>query len=200
MKNSTLLKQISFQSEFKKQGLRIFTSREFGQLFRLSKTQAKYYLETYTMVGLFLRLKRGLYCLKDNKPNEEEIANALYKPSYVSFEYALAYHNIMPEMVYSVTSATTKPTRLFVVEGKSFSYRTIKRKVFVGYTPLKHNEHTVLIAEPEKALVDYLYFAILDKKDINDRLATKKINKKRAVEYAERYHNKRLSELVSKIL
>ena len=37
---------------------------------------------------------------------------------------------------------------------------------------------TVLMAEPEKALVDYLYFVNLKRKTLNERLTVRKLKKK----------------------
>lgn len=131
---------------------------------------------------------------------EEEIANRLYRPSYISFEYAMATYNILLEMPYSVTSATTKPTRTFTVGGKTFSYFTIKREAFTGYTPLKRAGRTVLIAEPEKALVDYLYFVSLGKKPRNDRLNTASLDKQKILHYARLYQRTGLDQLLKEIL
>lgn len=168
----TFLKSLSVREELLKKGTGIFTPRDFGRIFHTTDSRTKYFLEEYTKRGLFLRLKRGLYMLKTDPLPEEEIANCLYRPSYISFEYALATYNLLPEMVYSVTSATTKPTRTFAVGEKTFSYFTIKREAFTGYIPVKRAGRTILMAEPEKALVDYLYFVSLGKKPRNDRINT----------------------------
>ena len=36
------------------------------------------------------------------------LAATIYQPSYVSFQYALSYHGLIPETAYTVTSATYK--------------------------------------------------------------------------------------------
>ena len=57
----------------------------------------------------FLRLKRGLFLfskkLRNGSISKLSIANKLYGPSYVSFESALSYHGLIPEAVYTTTSA-----------------------------------------------------------------------------------------------
>lgn len=189
----------SFQVEerLQKAGMAIFTPQEFSRLFAYSPTQTKYFLETYTRRGLFLRLKQGLYGLRRHLPPEEEIANRLYRPSYLSFEYALAKHAILPEMVYTITSVTTKPTRTFAVGEKTFAYLKIKRAAYAGYTPVKVGGRTVLLAEPEKALVDYLYFVALGKKSLSDRLNISPLNKQKIREYAAAYAHPRLDSLIT---
>ena len=154
----TLMKPIPVREELLKRGVGIFTPQDFQRIFRTTDSRTKYFLEEYTKGGLFLRLKKGLYMLRTDPLPEEEIANRLYRPSYISLEYAMATYNLLLEMPYSITSATTKPTRTFTVGEKTFSYSTIKREAFIGYTPVKRAGRTILIAQPEKALVDYLYF------------------------------------------
>ncbi|PIU74226.1 hypothetical protein COS77_02590 [Candidatus Roizmanbacteria bacterium CG06_land_8_20_14_3_00_34_14] len=192
----TLLKPLQVREELLQRNLRFFTSQDFIRIYKIPSYSVKYFLETQVKKGLFSRLKRGIYTLKTDIPSEEEIANAIYKPSYISFEYALAYYNLIPEMVYSVTSATTMPTRLFNVSGKAFSYQTIKKEAFTGYSLNKIEGKNFLIAEKEKALVDYLYFVSLKKSPENDRLETKGFDKEKIIFYATLFKNKRLNNLI----
>lgn len=196
----TLLKPISVREELLQRGVSIFTPQDFQRIFGANRLRTKYFLEEYTRGGLFLRLKNGLYALKTDPPSEEEIANRLYRPSYLSFEYALAAYNILPEMPYSVTSATTKPTRYFAVGEKTFSYSTIQRAAFAGYAPARRAGRTVLVADPEKALVDYLYFVSLGRKTGNDRLETAGLDRQKALGYAGLYRRTGLDQLVREAL
>ncbi|MBU0571356.1 MAG: hypothetical protein KJ995_06520 [Candidatus Omnitrophica bacterium] len=111
--------------------------------------------------GWIYALKRGLYELTYpvnlNIP-DVYVANKLYSPSYVSLETALSGYNVIPEVAMAVTSITTKPTRRFKNDHGLFTYRTVNTNVFKGYYVEKHGVYDILIAEPEKALVDYLYF------------------------------------------
>lgn len=196
----TLLKPLFIREELLKKGLLIFTPNDFERTFQLSKQKAKYFLEKESKEGLLLRLKKGLYCLKSDRISEEEIANRLYQPSYISFEYALSCYNILPEMPYSLTSATTKPTRTFTVSDKVFSYFTIKKEAYTGYTLIKRGRTSFLMAEPEKALVDYLYFAVLGKKPLNDRLKTSSLQKEKLLKYASLFNRDKLDVLIGNLL
>lgn len=202
----TLLKPIITRNELLKRKIRIFTSSQFALLFRLSKPQAKYFLDKFVEEELLTRLKRGLYSLRTDPPSEWEIANALYRPSYISFDYALAYYNLIPEMVYEVTSATTKPTRLFTTKTLAFGYYTIKTEAFAGYTLKQDEERRFYIAEPEKAMIDYLYAltlgqrGLLGKRTINDRLHIAGLNKEKIRMYAKLFAWPQLNALVEKVL
>jgi predicted transcriptional regulator of viral defense system len=96
-----LLKPLSVREELLQRNIRIFTSREFSLLLQLNLYQTKYALAELVKEGLLVRLKRGVYALKTDPPNEKEIANALYRPSYISFDYALAYHGLIPGSIRS---------------------------------------------------------------------------------------------------
>lgn len=191
---------IRVQEALIERGINVFTGDEFRRLFQTTPLQTKKFLEDYTKRGLLQRLKRGLYALQVQPPSEEEIANALCHPSYLSFEYALAYHNILPEMVYTITSATTKDTRSFVIADKTFAYYTIKKVAYTGYTAAQKGERQrILIAEPEKALVDYLYFVSLKKKPTNDRLRLTHLDHSKIVQYAKLFNRPALMALLKNL-
>ncbi|MBU1261922.1 type IV toxin-antitoxin system AbiEi family antitoxin domain-containing protein [bacterium] len=147
--------------------------------------------------GWIYPLKRGLYELtypKDFNTSDMYIANKLYGPSYVSLETALSNYSLIPEVSMAVTSITTKPTRRFKNKHGLFIYRTVKPKTFTGYYVERHGTFNVLIAEPEKALIDYLYFKTyrhkrLDLKDERlDKDMVLQLNKKKLNRYAAIYH------------
>jgi len=66
----------------------------------------------------------------------------------------MSYYLLIPEAVYQITSCSTRKTKTFETSIASFSYRSVKNSMFFGYE-LKNN---ILIASPEKALLDWLYF------------------------------------------
>ena len=200
------MKPLSVREELLKRKIRIFTNQQFALIFDLSPYQVEYSLNRLVKEGLLTRLKKGVYVLKINPPSEEEIANVLYKPSYISFEYALAYYNIIPEMTYQITSATTKPTRLFKVGYNSFTYYTIKLEAYTGYTLVQRGEKRFYIAEPEKALVDYLYIislgqrSLLGGRSMNDRMELKSLYKEKILIFARLYDWPRLDRLIKEVL
>lgn len=112
--------------------------------------------------GRVERLRNGLYLNTSAELRGEvglyAVANALYAPSYVSLHAALHYWELIPEVVYEVTSVTTRPTREYRWRGSRFSYRTLHPRLFFGYEVVEWAHDTYLIAYPEKALIDYAYF------------------------------------------
>ena len=173
----------------RKSGFRLFTSAEFRQMLGLTPASAKFLLIRYSARGVLVRLKRDLYALKDQLPSTWAIANHLYKPSFVSMESALSYYGMIPESVYAVTSIATKATRHFEINGVAYEYHTIQGHAFRSYRAVQISGETVLIAEREKALADYLYFAFLKKREVNKRLRLKLVKKTVLESHVKAYNN-----------
>ena len=55
--------------------------------------------------GILFPLVRGVYETNSNTDGYL-LASYIYGPSYLSFEYALSFHNIIPERVVVYTNAT----------------------------------------------------------------------------------------------
>ena len=193
------LKPLLVQEILKGKGVRLFSPEEFCRIFSVTLRASQEFIKDH-QEDLFIKFRNGLYGLRPDAPGEIEIANRLYFPSYVSFEYALAHYRIIPESVYTITSATPKITREFIVQGKSYEYYKIKKEAYRGYRLEKKGPGTVLIAEPEKALVDYLYFVDLKRRVLNERLNVRLIKKKLALYYASLFKRKSLTNLLKDVL
>jgi len=119
-------------------------------------------LSRWQKKGLVIQLKRGVYTLNEGdrkiNPSRFFLANQLLWPSYVSLESALSYYGFIPEAVADVTSVTSKKTSHFINKIGKFVYQCVKTAAFRGYR--SYNDEAglgCLIAEPEKAVVDFLY-------------------------------------------
>lgn len=176
-------------NEFQK---KIFTPQDLILFFGASKRAVEGFLSYNTTKKKLIRLRNGLYALKRNYPSLYLIANKIYEPSYISFETALSFYSLIPETVYSMTSATPKPTREFEANGVAFSYQTIKKQAFTGYVLERIEEEKVYIAIPEKATADYCYFMFLGKRNWNDRFAVGKIDRAKLKHYLSFFENDRL--------
>lgn len=183
----------------RRRGLRLFSPLELQRVLGISAVAARFLVHRYAKRGGFSKLRKGLYCLADQIPSELSIANRLYAPSYLSFEFALSYHHLIPEVTYVMTSATSRPTRTLTALGKTFEYHRLKRVAFTGYEPMKVSTETILMATPEKALVDTLYYVDLQKKDLNDRLDVRTLQWNRAESYARLFERPSLLRLLRRL-
>jgi predicted transcriptional regulator of viral defense system len=113
--------------------------------------------------GKIVRIKKGLYVFGENwrraPLNLEEIANLIYGPSCVSFEYALSRYGLIPERSTVITSLALGDSKTFYSVIGVFEYRAIsceKFKVGIEYRNLG-KEGGYFIASKEKALADLVY-------------------------------------------
>ncbi len=190
----------SFDHRLKEKRIFLFSPLDVTRLFGVSKTAAAFLVHRYTKRGYIVRAKQGLYAFAEALPPDLYLANKLYEPSYVSLESALSYHRVIPETVYEVTSVTPKSTRRFETLGRVFTYHTIKKAAFTGYTLEKQGGFSFLIAEPEKAFVDILYLRMLDGKKPIRRFKKEKINEVKAVRYAKLFGNAKIVGIVKRTL
>lgn len=129
---------------------------------------------------ILTKIERNKYLLSSATVNTFELANFLYSPSYVSFESALNFHSILPQFPYEISSATLKKSKSKKWEKKVFVYYHLKKKLFFGY----FKKNNFLIAYPEKALLDQLYFVAKGLKSLNlDECDFSSINKMRLKEF-----------------
>lgn len=116
-------------------------------------------------------------------------------PFLYFFKIILSFYDLIPETIYEIISATTLSPKKFIIKGLKFSYKKDKKDRFLGYLPKKRLKYsTILITESEKALVDFFYFVVLGKQEMNyKRINLKKLN------YAKCFQNKKLLDLIEKI-
>lgn len=195
-----LVNRADFIAKIKGKRLALFSVRDIQTLFGILPATATMLLHRYAKRGFIARIKKGLYLFPEAQPPELYIANKLYSPSYVSREFALSYHRVIPENVYEITSVSTRATRKFERLGKVYSYRKIMSKAFTGYTLENQQGFSFYIADAEKAFVDTLYYRVLFGKKPLTRFNKERIDKEKALRYAELFGNRRLVGILKRTL
>jgi predicted transcriptional regulator of viral defense system len=150
MKYIELINKLDSHIVFSIQDILIFDN-DFDRR-RLNEWQSKGYIK---------KIIKSFYIFTNKKIDEYVLflsANKIYSPSYVSLETALSFYNIIPEIVPTVTSITTKKTNHFETHLGVFYYYSIKESFFTGYKLIQVNEIPLKIASLEKSIIDYFYF------------------------------------------
>lgn len=109
--------------------------------------------------GKYFQIARGLYETDKNVPGHL-LAGSIYGPSYISFEYALGFYGMIPEAVYTITSATfeKRKKKKYETAFGTFTYRDVPSAAFpLNIRLIQEGNYFYRIAEPEKALCDQLY-------------------------------------------
>ena len=109
--------------------------------------------------GEIYQLTRGIY-ETDRNAAGYCLAGAIFGPSYLSFDYALSVYGLIPEAVYTFTSATFDKKKVREQENHfgRFTYRDVPSEAYpFGISIKEENGYVYQIATPEKALCDKLY-------------------------------------------
>jgi hypothetical protein len=110
-----------------------------------------------------LRLKPGLFVLnapyRKSEPHPYILAASLHSPSHISLQSALAYHGLIPEAVYQVSSVTLSRSRQFSTPLGVFTFQTVKTRLpRAGVEALEISRNAwAFIATPLRAIADLLY-------------------------------------------
>jgi predicted transcriptional regulator of viral defense system len=142
----------------------VFSHEMINALLEKSITNVNDKISNLVKSGELIRLKKGFYTFSKpylvNPIDLISVANTLYAPSYVSFDYAMSYYGMIPERVSEITSATSKNEKLFDTPIGRFSYKKIPMRAYsIGVDWIYDDvEGGRFIATPEKALCDKIRY------------------------------------------
>lgn len=189
--------------EFKKR-LKNFIVFSIKDVLKAEPDFHKQRLSEWQKKGYIKKIIKEFYIFSDIEINESVLfimANKIYKPSYISLEMALSYHNLIPESVYSVTSVTSRLTRNYNTSLGHFVYHKIKPGLMFGYRLVSYKNYNFKMAEAEKAILDFFYINSHLKSDgdfeelrINKDAFQEKFDIKKAKRYLLQFGNKSLEK------
>jgi hypothetical protein len=118
-------------------------------------------LARWVKAGKLSKIRREWYLIEKPFRSKEVpipvIATTVVHPSYLSLEWALQYYEMIPEYVPNPTCVTTDRAVQFIAQSRLFIYYHIQSSLFTGYSHAEWEGQKILIAHPEKALLDKLY-------------------------------------------
>ena len=186
---------------FKKhRGKKLFSLSDISSLVDENRASLSVQLTRLVRSGLLVHPVRGWYENPFHPPSKEETAMVIRYPSFLSMEYALSRHGILSQNVFTLTLVTRKLPYNYRTEHCVYEYHQIRKELFRGYM----QEGSILVAEPEKALLDLIYIRAVHSKEMDvsslrslvddmymDELDLKKLNR-----YAESFGG-RTSDILS---
>lgn len=132
----------------------------------------------YARKGTLGNPRKGIYT-KHNY-NEQEMACALLKPSYISLEYVLSRAGVTFQYSSDITCISYQ-NRTIEVDGKQYVFRRINPIIWTNMVGIEQRDN-IAIASPERAFLDMMYLSAgqcyfdnlhpLDKKIIRQILPT----------------------------
>jgi predicted transcriptional regulator of viral defense system len=161
-----------------------YTIADLEKITGLGRDSLYVSLERWVDGGVLERVSQGIYLpLGENLPLEK-IAAQLYLPNYLSFESALARHGILNMIPYTLTFATTRKTKKFILRRQGVEYRQVSSGLFFGFE-MKDGIH---IAVPEKAFLDQMYFVCRGNSSLDlNEMNLRNLSAKRIINYSGRF-------------
>ena len=175
-----------------KTGRAVFSTKELSNLTSTKVANANVYSTRLVKKGLAKKLIKGKISFDDD---EFVIATQLLEPSYITGLTALNLLGLIQQVPVKIECATSK--RSIKYETLGITYHKIPCQLFYGYKKQKKSQSYVLIAEPEKAIIDGIYLNILTK-DILKEL-DEKIDKEKLIEYAKRFKGRGKKKIMKAI-
>lgn len=136
-----------------------FTSRDVADLLGIKHTSAVVLCARYVEKGIFIRIKKDLYILKERWQKNSlrdfyRISNILQVPSYISLMTALSFYEITTQVQRGFfESVCIKRTARLEIEGINFNFYKIKRELYFDFI----KKEDFFIATGEKAFLDAVY-------------------------------------------
>ena len=144
---------------------RVFKITELSNLIKKPYNIAKVYSNRLIEKKLANKIMKGVLSFSDN---ELITATQIVEPSYISFDYSFYYYKLIQQVPSQLELVTTKKTRKI----SDLKYRQISTKLFFGYNRELIDNSYVFIAEPEKAILDSIYYNQVDFSYFNDLLGS----------------------------
>lgn len=203
---------VSLEKKLRAYSRPYLTDMELATLMNASTLNSRYSkVKRLLAEGKLQQIRRGLYCLTNEigypiKPHPYELAQFIYGPSFISFESALSFHQLIPEGVYTTTSATLKRTKEFITPLGVFSYRHLPLQNFYNEVEIiEMNGYKFLMAKPWRAICDYIYNLKLDWKNVEPLLKSLRIEwdslppltDASIISLDEYYHCKKVSQFLN---
>src|SRR6202166_5394690 len=136
----------------------ILRSDELPRRHKLSEAVVRNALRRYETRGLVERVSTKIYINHLNQQfSPRDLVNVLRPKSYISLESAMVDNGITSQSPSVLTCVTPGYPQSFRTKSVSIVYRKISPDLYCGYEEKATRYNRYLIAEPEKALLDWIY-------------------------------------------
>lgn len=155
-------------------GKNFFTLSDLKKFYAGDKESLKVLLSGWKQRDMIYNLGKGYYSVNAAGVDYLQLATVAAAFSYVSFEYALYYYNLIDQVPSVITLASKGRSKKLNMGNQIFEYSHLKEDLFFGYDLI----NKMYMASPEKALADLIYLIARGKRLAElDSLNISKINK-----------------------
>ena len=167
----------------------VIVASEFEKKYHVSPASLRKAFDRLTDRNLIERVTHKVYVNKlAVEFSATDLVNVLRPTAYVSLESALHHWGVSTQTPSILTCVSDEAAREY--RGKSFAlwYRQIAPKLLWGFATKQTRYGSYRLAEPEKALLDWLYLCLQDGIHPSvDELTLTSIKRDKLIDYAKRY-------------
>ena len=164
--------------------------------------------------GDLIKVRRGLYIPSEKyrrfRVSERVLSQKIYFPSYLSFEYALSLHGLIPDIIQRVLCASDCRSRVFKTPVGIYEYFHVPVKPFFHGVERRRDQsgEGYLIAGPERAICDLIYKRKLKWKNLSlitegfriEMGALCKLNKKLLIDISDNFSGKSVKIFINRLV
>ncbi len=166
-----------------------FSKKDAKRLFYKDKISDEYLdllLHNLVRKGELTRITTGKYTFKD----DIMVSGFSFSPFYYGLQEALSLKNLHEQETNPViiTIKKIKPG-IRVISGNNVVLKRISRKYFFGFDFIKYYDIEIPVSDPEKTLIDFVYYNEPLSKETKEELL-KIINKQKLNDYLSKYPEK----------
>ncbi len=174
---------------------------ELAAKYNLSDASAGRAASRLTKRGLLSRVANGVYLNKFVRDaSAADFLNVLKPNSYVSLESALNHWGVSTQSPASLTCVTTGKPKRYKTPEIAIAFRTISEQLFWGFVEKQTRYSKYKIAEPEKALLDWIYLTLQSGLTPRlDEIDPQVLNEQKLVKYADKYPSTVRNSLTSSL-
>jgi predicted transcriptional regulator of viral defense system len=126
--------------------------------YKLSETAVRNTLRRYEAKGLVERISTKIYINHFNQHfSPRDLVNTLRPRSYISLESALVDRGVTTQNPSALTCVAPDYRQTFRGKSIVIIYRKISSELYWGFEEKTTRYNKYLVAEPEKALLDWIY-------------------------------------------
>jgi predicted transcriptional regulator of viral defense system len=132
---------------------------DYARRYSLSRRAVNAALRRQEAKGLVERVSNKVYINKlarDFTPRD--LLSTLRPDSYVSLDSALSDFGVTTQVPYTLTCVSSKYVRNIKTKTMQITFRRLKKDLYWGFTRKKTRYGSYNLAEPEKALLDWIHF------------------------------------------
>ncbi len=162
------------------------------EIFPDDLNQIRVQLSRWVKAGKLVRIRREWYLIERPWRTREVphayVATQIVRPCYLSLEWALEFHGLIPEAVENPTCATTDRPRIIRAMGRSFFFHHLQPELLTGFGEVLMDGWPTAVASAEKALFDSIYFRLHRRRFSLEWLAGLRLQNLEAFD-SERFHS-----------